>query len=74
MSTLTEIQDAVTKLPSSEKKALRVWLDSESDPEMTAPEEERLLRALDDAMRDVDAGKGISSDEARKRVKSWAAK
>ena len=74
MSTLAEIQDAVAQLPSNEKKALRVWLDSQSEPEMSAQEEERLLRSLDEAMRDVDAGKGVSMDEARKRVSSWAVK
>ena len=74
MSTLVEIQDAVAQLPSNEKKALQVWLNSQSEPEMTAQEEERLLRSLDEAMRDIDAGKGVSMDEVRKRVGSWAAK
>ena len=74
MSTLTEIQDAVAQLPSNEKKALQLWLNSQTEPEMTAHEEERLLRSLDEAIRDVDAGKGVSIDEARKRVGSWAAK
>lgn len=74
MSTLAQIQDAVSHLPSNEKKALRVWLDSQAEPEMSAQEEEQLLRSLDEAIRDVDAGKGVSMDEARKRVGSWAAK
>jgi hypothetical protein len=71
---LIEIQDAVAQLPSNEKKALQLWLNSQAEPEMTAQEEQRLLRSLDEAMRDVDAGKGVSIDEARKRVGSWAAK
>ena len=74
MSTLTEIQDAVAQLPSNEKKALQLWLNSQTEPEMTAHEEERLLRSLDEAIRDVDAGKGVSIDEARKSVGSLAAK
>ena len=74
MSTLIEIQDAVAQLPSNEKKALQLWLNSQTEPEMTAQEEQRLLRSLDEAMRDIDAGKGVSMDEARKRVSSWAAK
>jgi predicted transcriptional regulator len=74
MSTLTEIQDAVAQLPSNEKKALQLWLNSQAEPEMTAQEEEHLLRSLDEAMRDIDAGKGVSMDEVRKRVGSWAAK
>jgi len=74
MSTLIEIQDAVAQLPSNEKKALQLWLNSQAEPEMTVQEEQRLLRSLDEAMRDIDAGKGVSIDEVRKRVGSWAAK
>ncbi len=74
MSTLLEIQDAVAQLPSHERKALRAWLDSQAEPELTPQEEERLLRSLDEAIHDVNAGKGVSIDEARKRVVSWAAR
>ncbi|MCC6820783.1 MAG: hypothetical protein IT579_08655 [Verrucomicrobia subdivision 3 bacterium] len=62
MSTLIEIQDAVAQLPSNEKKALQLWLNSQAEPDMTAQEEQRLLRSLDEAMRDIDAGKGVSID------------
>jgi predicted transcriptional regulator len=74
MGKLSEIQDAVAQLSSNEKKALQVWLNSQTEPEMTDQEEQRLLRSLDEAMRDIDAGKGVSMDEVRKRVGSWAAK
>lgn len=74
MSTLIEIQDAVARLPSSEKKALQLWLNSQAEPEMTPQEEQRLLRSLDEALRDIDAGKGVLIAEVRKRVGSWAAK
>jgi hypothetical protein len=74
MSTLIEIQDAIAQLPGNEKKALQLWLNSQAEPEMTAQEEERLLRSLDEAMRDIDPGKGVSMDEVRQRVASWAAK
>jgi predicted transcriptional regulator len=74
MSTLIEIQDAVARLPSNEKKALQLWLNSQAEPEMTVQEEQHLLRSLDEAMRDIDAGKGVAIDEVRNRVSSWAAK
>jgi hypothetical protein len=74
MSTLMEIQDAVAHLPSNERKALQLWLNSQAEPDLTAHEEQRLLRSLDEAARDVDAGKGVPLDEVRKRVGSWAAK
>ena len=74
MSTLSEVQDAITRLPISEKKALQLWLDSQAEPEMTPQEEQLLLHSLDEAIRDIDAGKGVSIDDVRQRVGSWAAK
>jgi len=74
MSTLVEIQDAVARLPGGERKALQLWLNSQSEPELTAQEEQRLLRSLDEAVRDIDAGKGVSIDEVRKQAGAWAAK
>jgi hypothetical protein len=47
MSTLVEIQDAVAQLPNRERKALQLGLNSQSGPELTALEEQRLLRSLD---------------------------
>ena len=74
MSTLLEIQEAVGKLPPSEKTALSLWLDSQSTPAMSTQEEQQLLRSLDEAARDVDAGRGVSLQDAHKLVASWAAK
>ena len=74
MSTLVEIQNAVAHLPSNERKALQFWLNSQTEPELTAQEEQRLLRSLDEAIRDIDAGNGVSLDEVRQRIGSWAAK
>lgn len=72
MSTLTEIQDAVTKLADDEREALSLWLNSQTEPRLTAQEEQRLLCSLDEAIRDVDAGKGVPLADVRKRVASWA--
>ena len=74
MSTLAEIQDAVTRLRDEEQQALSLWLSSRTAPEMIGEEEQKLLRSLDEAVRDIDAGKGVSLEDARKRVASWAAK
>ncbi len=74
MSTLAEIQDAVAQLPRAERKALQVWLNSQAEPEMSAEEEARLLRSLDEAIRDIDGGKGVAINEVRQRVGSWAAR
>ena len=74
MSTLAEIQDAVAHLPGDEKKALALWLNSQAEPKITTQEEQQLLHSLDQAISDIDAGKGVSIEDARKRVASWVAK
>ena len=74
MSTVAEIQEAVARLPGSEGRALQLWLNSQSELELTAREERRRLRSPDEAVRDIDAGKGVPIKEVRKRVASWAAK
>lgn len=74
MSTLMEIQEAVAKLGEEEKKALSLWLNSQADPSVSTQEEQQLLRSLDEAIRDVDAGKGVTLADAHKLVASWAAK
>jgi hypothetical protein len=74
MSTLAEIQDAVGKLPADERKALLTWLESANEPEINRDDEQRLLSSLDEASRDIDAGKGVPIEDVRKRVGSWAAK
>ncbi len=74
MSTLAEIQEAVTRLRDEEKKALSLWLNSQAAPKLSDEDEQRLLHSLDEAIRDVDAGKGVPIEDVRKRVRSWVAK
>ena len=74
MSTLAEIQEAVTQLNDDEKKALSLWLNSQTAAEPSAEDEQVLLRSFDEAIRDLDAGKGVPIEDVRKLVPSWAAK
>ena len=74
MSTLAEIQEAVTQLNNEEKKALSLWLNSQTAAEPSGEDEQRLLRSLDEAIRDLDAGKGVPIGDVRKLVPSWVAK
>jgi hypothetical protein len=67
----------VSALPPEKRHELMqymVKLQMPEDPSISPEEEQRLLRSLDEATRDIDSGKGVSMDEARKRVGSWAAK
>jgi hypothetical protein len=41
---------------------------------LCVPEERQLLRSLEEAIRDIDVGKGVPLEEVRKRVVSWVVK
>jgi len=72
MSTMTEIQQAIEKLPPKEKKALSAWLSSQADSEMSEQEEAALLASLDRAARQLDAGEGVPIEQVQKLVGQWA--
>ncbi len=74
MNTLLEIQDAVSQLSGEQKRALSLWLNSQMEPEFDVAAEEQLLKSLDRALHEVDAGRGVAIEEVRKQVASWAAK
>ena len=72
MSTITEIQEAIEKLPASEKSALAAWLQSQEEPIMSEAEEKALLASLDQAAAELDAGKGIPIERVREHIRRWA--
>lgn len=75
MKTLTEVKKAVVKLSQKKQSTLAFWLNSQlAPPSMSAKEEQRLLASLDEAMRDLDAGKGVPIEEVRKMIPVWASK
>jgi hypothetical protein len=74
MTTLAEIQDAISQLSDREQAALAAWLDSRRTSSLNIQDEESLLHSLDEATKDINAGKGVSIEDLRRRVASWAAK
>lgn len=74
MSTPAEIEQAIERLPVAERESLenrllsrRFGLDT-----MTETERAELLASLDEAERDLDEGRGLSADDLRQAVRSWA--
>jgi hypothetical protein len=59
MSTLAEIQEGITRLPEEERRVLSAWLDSQNPRALSPQDEDELLCSLDEALRDLDNGKGI---------------
>ena len=74
MSTITEIQAAIEKLPTNEKTALAAWLQSQEEPIMSEAEERALLARLDKAAAELDAGKGVPLERVREKIRGWAGK
>jgi hypothetical protein len=76
MSTVQEIEAAIERLPTSEREAFesrvvarRYGLDA------LGPDEYReLLASLDEAEREIDAGRGLSADDLRRKLPPSAGK
>ena len=74
MSTITEIQDAIEKLPPGENSALAACAQPQEEPIMSEAEERALLIRLDKAAAELDAGKGVPIDRVREQIRGWAGK
>ena len=74
MSTITEIQEAIGRLPEKEKSALAAWLQSQEEPVMSKAEEAVLLARLDKAASELDAGEGVPLERVREKIRGWAGK
>lgn len=74
MSTITEIQEAIEKLPPTEKSVLAAWLQSQEEPIMSEADEAALLARLDKAAAELDTGKGVPLARVREQIRGWAGK
>lgn len=73
MSAITEIQEAINRLPADEKSALATWLQSQEEPLMSEAEETALLSLLDKAAAQLDAGQGLPVAPIREDIRRWVA-
>ena len=71
---MSEIQEAIEKLPPQEREALSRWLLSHEETLMSANEETVLLTSLEKAEKQLDSGRGVPMDQARDMVRKWASK
>ncbi len=74
MSTITEIQEAIARLPANEKSALSAWLQSQEEPPMSEAEEAALLASLDKAAAELDAGESTPVARVREDIRRWSSK
>jgi len=73
MSTVQEIQEAITQLPEEARMTLLEWIHSqeETDPVANDPE---LLQQAEEGARQLDAGHGITLEQARRMTSQWTTK
>jgi len=74
MSTIKEIQAAISRLPEKEKSALSAWLQSQDEPVLSRSEEAALLARLDKAAAELDAGEGVPLERVREKIRGSAGK
>jgi hypothetical protein len=74
MSTVTEIQAAIERLPRHDQAALAAWLESREEPILSADEESALLASLDKAAAELDAGQGVPVEVVREQLAKWVSK
>ena len=69
MSTVTEIEAALEKLPLAAQREVAAWLESRIWPETDA-----MLTAIDEAEQSLVKEGGVPLEEARKNLRSWITK
>ncbi len=70
MSTVQEIQEAITQLPEEARIRLLQWIHSHEEAEVSADDPE-LLRQAQEGAGQLDAGQGITLDQARRLTSKW---
>ena len=73
VSTIQEIQEAITQLPEEARMTLLQWIHSqeETDPSADDPE---LFQQAEEGARQLDAGQGITLNQARRLTSQWTTK
>jgi hypothetical protein len=73
MSTVQEIQEAIVRLPEEARLTLLEWIHIQEEADLHDDDTE-LLRQAEEGARQLDAGQGITLEEARRRVSQWTIK
>ena len=66
MSTVTEIESALERLPIEAQREVAAWLETRLWPETPA-----MLAAIDEAERSLTDEGGVPVEEVRQNLRSW---
>ena len=67
MSTVTEIEAALEKLPPDQLQEVAAWLKTRLAPETPA-----MLAALDEGIRSLETEPTVPAEDVRRKIKTWA--
>jgi hypothetical protein len=73
MSTVQEIQEAITQLPEEARMSLLQWIHSQGETEPFSDDPE-LLQQAEEGARQLDAGHGITLEQVRRMTSQWTTK
>ncbi len=73
MSTVSEIEDAIRRLPPPEREALETRLLSRRFglDTLDAAERAELLASIDEADREIESGRSVSGEDLRRDIRAW---
>ena len=76
VSTVQEIEEAIKRLPDAQRDVLEARLLARRCglSALDETEQAELLASLDEAERDIDAGRSYTADEVRERLHGWLGK
>jgi len=66
---MTQIQEAISRLPANEKSALATWLQSQEEPVLYS-----VARPARQGRRSSESGKGVPLERACEKIRGWAVK
>lgn len=69
MSTVQEIQKAIAQLPETERLSLLGWIHAQEEGEPI--DDGEVLKEAEEGARQLDSGRGMTLDEARKQTSKW---
>jgi predicted transcriptional regulator len=72
VSTVQEIQEAIAKLPENELVDLIQWIHAHHD--WNVEEDPEVMASIKEGERQLDAGEGVTLEEARKLARTWITK
>jgi hypothetical protein len=70
MSTIAEIEAALSHLPPEQMRAVGDWIDERLFPDETPA----MLAALDEGIRSLESEPTVPAEEVRRKIKGWTTK